>query len=266
VRRAGRVNSTEGTSLEFNKRKQREQRPERVEFVIAGADRRSSLVGMKPEAPNRLSRAFSLIELLVVVAIVVVVSNLYLVRVNKPDRRATVAGCLNNLKNISVEQQVWLQENDGKFPWEIPVSEGGTKELIGSGNASPHFQGFTRYITNASVFLCPSDSTRMQATSVSTLTDSNLSYFINLDVVTNSTTGILAGGRHLQVNGQPVPPGLNTITTNSQIGWTRELHNNPKTPPRGNMVFADGHVELVSGDLTERFVQQGKAESRLVVP
>jgi hypothetical protein len=161
---------------------------------------------------------------------------------------------------------LWFENHTNRYPWQVSASEGGTMDLIGGGKASPHFKAISNMGLIPRVLVCPSDIFKTAAMNFASLMDSNVSYFVNLDVsLKRPATAIAAGDRHLRANGVPVKPGPLTLTTNVNIGWTRELHNIASTPS-GVLVFADSHAEVVRRDLNHAFGAQGEATNRLVVP
>ena len=48
--------------------------------------------------------------------------------------------CINNLKEISLGYRVWAGDNNGKYPMEESVSNGGTMEFAESGDVVKTFQ------------------------------------------------------------------------------------------------------------------------------
>lgn len=176
---------------------------------------------------------------------------------------------MSNLRQVSLGFAIWLNQQTNRYPWEISTSEGGTMELIGR-DVSPHFQTISNftYDSNSRILVCPTDIFRKTATNYAMLTDSNISYFVNLDASfkhPSPATSIIAGDRHLQRDGLPVKPGLVTLKTNMNIGWTRELHRQRSTPV-GVLAFADGHVEMVKTDLNRAFGIQGVVSNRFAIP
>src|SRR6266704_3631031 len=97
------------------------------------------------------------------------------------------------------------------------------------------------------VWTCPTDKMKKPTTNYAAFDDHNVSYFLSMDAApaaTNAQFVNLAGDRHLEFAGQPVRPGLFTLTTNATVGWTRELHGDTAQSPGGFMLFVDGHVEF----------------------
>jgi hypothetical protein len=73
---------------------------------------------------------------------------------------------------------------------------------------------------------------------------------------------LLSGDRNLSVNGVAVRSGLLELTTNSEVGWTAEMHRGA-----GNLVLGDGSVQLATtAKLTEQVRHQEIATNRLLIP
>jgi prepilin-type N-terminal cleavage/methylation domain-containing protein len=224
---------------------------------------------MNPEASKKMCRAFTLIELLVVVAIVAILAAMYLPTRTHGDK-APLAACLNNLRQVSLGSIIWADANTNQFPWEVSTNTGGTQELIEQGNAAAHTLPITTNFNYPRLLICPTDKSRHAATNFTSFSNANLSYFISLSASLKSPSPsftILAGDRHLSLNKQAVKTGLFETTNSAALGWTTELHNSTKNSPRGVLVFADGHGEVVKGPkLPEVFQRQSIATNRLAIP
>jgi prepilin-type processing-associated H-X9-DG protein len=158
---------------------------------------------------------------------------------------------------------MYASENNGKFPIQTAVTNGGTMDFLERDQTFPHYQKLSVYLLNTGVLVCPADKNRRAPDSYKNLTDTNISYFLNADVSTNNpTASIMLGDRNLEANGQPIGHGTYTLATKMNLGWTRELH-----PNGGALGFADGHAEFCRGaDLDSAFQRQGLASIRLSVP
>jgi hypothetical protein len=162
-------------------------------------------------------------------------------------------------------------DNNGKLPWQISVTNGGTMEYAERGYAAPNFQILSNYLMKPSVLVCPTDKSKTVASNFARLDNQNVSYFIAFDPGTNLAVGvpavsILTGDRHLECNSKPLKPGLFVYSNGFAMNWTHELHGSGRMP-FGCLSFADGHAEVVVGErLTSIFQSQGSATNRLAVP
>ncbi len=250
----------------------------RVEFVDAFArfcacregGARYRAFSMNLATSRNPNPAFSLIELLVVIAILAVL--VVLIRPVNPSRlkKSDLLVCMNNLKQTVFGFVMWSDDNGGSLPWQVSTNKGGTLELIPNGRAADHFLTLSNYVKNPQVLACPTDLAKDATNNFSGFGNQNLSYFADLDALatsSNSSLSILSGDRHLQVNGQPVMPGLLVVSNRAPVGWTKELHARSSESPVGNLSFADGHVESVrAASLSAKFQRQPPVTSRLVIP
>jgi prepilin-type N-terminal cleavage/methylation domain-containing protein len=215
---------------------------------------------------GRTISAFTLVELLVVLAIVAILfAMLATVGHDRPIKALNIQ-CLNNVRQINIAFLLWKADHQDRFPWQVLLEDEGTLELIPGGDALPHFTVLSNSLRAADLFACPTEKERRPVKTVAELQSSNLSYFVSLDVSSNRPAfSVFAGDRHLAVNGQPLKPGLVTLNTNMTMSWTRELHDHMKEPT-GVLTFGDGHGEIVRTDLIPVFWNQGQASMRLIVP
>jgi prepilin-type N-terminal cleavage/methylation domain-containing protein/prepilin-type processing-associated H-X9-DG protein len=237
--------------------------------------------------------AFTLIELLVVSAIIAILAALFLPTSDGPGKARMII-CARNLKTIGNSFTAWSQEHEGKLPMQVSITNGGSMEFIAGGSAVVHFQmltnsglelverGIKDFIRNGKnayelysitnhgmkreLLVCPSDTSRRHSiyltNSIAVMVDTNISYFVGLDASLSNPNSILAGDRHLQAGGEPIKPGLFTVTPNLSLGWTKELHPSIQ---KGNILFVDGHVEFSKKPATA-FQKQGLGTNHLAVP
>ncbi len=102
--------------------------------------------------------AFTLIELLIVIAIIGVLAVLSIVAVDKVRGKARQAGCVSNLRQIGVGWHLYLAEHNGTFP------DFNTYQMYYWGGAVGTWGGplaenraLFPYLSNMKVFRCPAD-------------------------------------------------------------------------------------------------------------
>ncbi|HXF11464.1 MAG TPA: prepilin-type N-terminal cleavage/methylation domain-containing protein [Desulfuromonadaceae bacterium] len=193
-------------------------------------------------------KAYTLVEMLVVIAIIGILAAMLLPVLGQAKKRAKRILCENDLKQIGAGFHTFAHDHDGKLPMQVSIDDGGAAEsaadlLATSGRAflSYHqFQVLSNDLLTPRILVCPTD-TRVSAKSFAALQNSNLSYFVNLRAEFLNPLYALAGDRNLQAD---YTPGGRAGT----FRWTAAMHEH-----KGNVLFGDGHVEewndrkLISG-------------------
>ena len=170
--------------------------------------------------------------------------------------------CLSHQKQIDLALIIYSGDY-GAFPMRISVTNGGTKELLNSGHTVPHFAALKAYKIQPQLFICPFETDRKAATNFESVSDLNLSYFVNADASTNNPSQtILTGDRFLQIKGHPVPHGLLMVTRNQDLSWTPNFH-----AKGGCLGFADGHIEFShNNNLPSLIAAQPLATNHFSIP
>jgi len=218
---------------------------------------------MKPRVYNQKTAALTLVEVLVVIVVLGVLAVLLL----PAFARAKHGGpslCVENLKQIGFANIVWAYDHNGKFPTEVSVANGGTKELTADGkNLWLNFLVLSNELSTPKILRCPADKSRVAAKNFTTnYSAQNVSYFVGLDADTNHPNMFLIGDDNFAIGGVPVTPGLLGFSTNTPIAWTDERHFSA-----GNIGFANGSVAQTSLlGLQQAAQNTGFATNRLAIP
>ena len=123
----------------------------------------------------------TLFEVGVVVAILVMLAMLLLPTLANVNHRPA-RNCSNNLKQIGLAYRVWEGDNGDIYPMRIPVTNGGSMEMVTTGNVVQTFVVMSNELSTTKVLVCPNDPTRRWATDFGGLSNFNISYFVGADV------------------------------------------------------------------------------------
>jgi competence protein ComGC len=163
---------------------------------------------MKPRLDLQRTAAMTLMEVLTVIATLVLLIAIFLPGLASMKRKHSHLYCMSNLKMIGVCYWVWGADHDGKYPMQISVTNEGDMELVASGNVAAYFRVVSNELVNPEILICPEDTKLIPATNFATLSNSNISYFVNLDAADTQPQSLLLGDDNLMVNGKRVQSGV----------------------------------------------------------
>jgi prepilin-type N-terminal cleavage/methylation domain-containing protein len=189
--------------------------------------------------------AFTLTELLIVIAIIAILAALLLPALAKAKAKAQRTACLNNQKQIGLSFTMWAGEHNDKYPSTVDVSEGGSKALY---ETWQHFITMTNELVTPKILHCPSDPAKQSAsdfsssaTGLRTLKNAAISYVVGTGAGPDRPAAHIAGDRNLLgLEGQGCGPSaiygpITQLRVTDNPRWDNTLHVNA-----GNMVLADG--------------------------
>jgi prepilin-type N-terminal cleavage/methylation domain-containing protein/prepilin-type processing-associated H-X9-DG protein len=139
-------------------------------------------------ASSRSRRAFTLVEILVVLAIVGILAALLFpvfARVRENGRKTV---CLSNIHQVMTALALYTQDSNGQYPCVADV--GAASQFHLSSVAKSWTEPMSSYVASSEVLHCPSDTSWGQRQSeVATLSSSSLpsSYLWNLRCLSNET-------------------------------------------------------------------------------
>lgn len=175
----------------------------------------------------RKRAAFSLIELLVTVAIILILTTLYFGPNTANRQNALKRSCQRNLEKIYVSLEIYANEHAGRFPLVTgaTTSEEALDVLI------------PKYTSDTTAFICPGSKDSALPTGES-FRSRKISYAYYM-------------GRYA-TNGQQALMSDRQIDTQSKAAGQPIFSTNGKAPGAnhrkfgGNFLFCDGHCEMIS--------------------
>jgi prepilin-type N-terminal cleavage/methylation domain-containing protein len=135
---------------------------------------------------NRRRRAFTLVELLVVIGIIAILIAILLPALQKAREQARIVACASNMRQIGLAMHMYANDNKGWMPpiYKSPtanppdfrpiVSTTGAANANALGHLLPHPWNpgaNTKYLNNPDVFFCPSDRIRFNRDRVDKIAD-----------------------------------------------------------------------------------------------
>ena len=208
--------------------------------------------------------ALTVIEVLILVAVMSVLVAVFVPAMHAPrhSQCSMRINCSNNLKQIGLAFRCWSLDNNDRYPFQVPVTNGGTMELTDTGIASVHFQVMSNELSTPKILLCPVDTARTNAYSFGpNLNNWNISYFVGIEAAITNPAAFLCGDRNI-TNGLPLRGGILDLPANRPVGWTQRIHVN-----QGNVCFADGSVhQLTTAGLRQGLASTGMPTNCLAMP
>ena len=110
---------------------------------------------MKSRAP-----AFTLVALMVVVAVIAILAAMLLPALASAKKKAQRINCVNNLKQCGLAFRIWEGDNGDKYPMAVPQEKGGTLECTSGAETYRHFQVMSNELSTTKILFCPSDAER----------------------------------------------------------------------------------------------------------
>lgn len=189
---------------------------------------------------KRRPRAFTLIEALLIVAVLLFFAVMLLPALAPCNRKPQRIVCVNNLKQVGLAYLVWAGDHRDLLPAEVPTADGGIREMTLNGDVIAGYRVMSNELSTPKLLSCPSDPTRRHTTNFARLTRANLSYFSSIDATSTNKQMLLGGDRNI-TNRTVLRGTVLTLSSNHPPGWTAQLHNRA-----GNILLADGSVQQVS--------------------
>jgi prepilin-type N-terminal cleavage/methylation domain-containing protein len=164
-------------------------------------------------------RAFTLIELLVVIAIIAILAAMLLPTLSRAKERGRTAACLNNLHQIGIALQLYVDENNNHLPVMYDKSTNAAATNLPSMDIV-----LANHLGSPKVLRCPSDNNQ-----VFEMTGSSYSW------------NVLLNG---QDAGHPVQMGLVDPLAKVVVFFDKETFHSANGPKHAvNFLYADQHIK-----------------------
>ena len=215
---------------------------------------------------TRREKAFTRLELLAVLAVLVLVAGVVLPALAQGKPRSQQAICYNNLRAVGQAVLMFNAEHNQLDPWRESTFNGGTFNHPSGLNNNVWFQfaSLSNALANPKVLACPSDALARPAKDYSqspsggllngSYQNNAISYFIGLDSSALVPNSVLSGDRNIKYNslGGGCSTGVNPVADifpwqASPTGWRSGLHG-----PSGNILLHDGRIEQTSNETVNR--------------
>jgi prepilin-type N-terminal cleavage/methylation domain-containing protein len=202
---------------------------------------------MKNPLCRRALGAFTLVELLVVMAIIGLLAALLMPALEQAKLRAQRIQCVSNLREIGLADHLFANDHTGKFPAEVSTNDGGALEFVTAGEAmqSRFYFAFQLVLPLANplstpkLVACPADLEHWAGTNFTQFNNWNLSYAFGVEADSGIPNTIVAVDRNFpSYPYTPNNPTIGIIPFVSGAHWGMGLHTR-----KGNVVFGDDHVE-----------------------
>jgi len=215
---------------------------------------------------SNVSRAFTLIELLVVIAVIGILAALLLPALAAGKARAQQATCINNLHQLAVAFQLYVGEHDDQFPGSGSLERYGPRPedwIWWQQDRDINQSSIARYVGKFTpkLFTCPLDKAAISLQSQGFLLKDPYRYSFTLTSY-DLSNGVNLGMSLLVTKDDEVYPFKGTWikspsikimmieedrkTINDGRWHPKDLVASRHSQGRGDVTFADGHVEKVT--------------------
>ena len=216
---------------------------------------------MKCALKFSVARAFTLIELMVIIFTLAMLMILIFSGMANGKFYAQQKVCSNNLKQIGLGFRIWAGDSRDKFHFREPIKNGGTKEFVETEEVFRHFQVMSNELQTPKVLICPTDSRQPAVNFANAFSNTNISYFVGVDADESNPEMLLSGDLNV-TNGFAPKNNLLTVLTNQTVGWSHIMHKRG-----GSLLISDGHAEFVTtAKLREALQKTGTPTNRLAIP
>jgi prepilin-type N-terminal cleavage/methylation domain-containing protein len=171
---------------------------------------------------------FTLLELFFVISVIGILAAILLPALAKTREQARRSACFSNLEQFGVALHLYSLEHKGEFPWSG-----------GHNDARCFAELYPEYITNATIYMCPSDPEFNSRTALTnSLQDESESFRMSYDYLGAWTNEPIKVDLEDPIVRNPNAPLVWDIFSAS-----KDIRRASHAPVSGNVLFLDGTVQ-----------------------
>lgn len=226
------------------------------------------------------THAFTSMEFVIVVVIIVVLGVLFKIAAARPYSKADRIKCSSNLKQVALSFKMYAGDYDQRLPWQSSPDQ----EALPPKQTWQYFLTVSNELGSPKILLCPRDMVRLQNVTTNfsadpvglanlSKRDFSLSYFVGATASSYQPNAMLTGDRNLA-------PDVTSPLFSSRVAKLVDVPTNTTWSPipghsihdnAGNYALADGSVQQASNARLQealRFARQsyGTNANRLMFP
>lgn len=213
---------------------------------------------------------FTFIELLVVIVVVALLAALLLPALVRQRQLVQGLQCTSNLKLLGQAFKVRPAWSGGEARVGAGTNSAITTDPVSAEQTFDRFLGLSNETSRLhmerdlaytpKMLVCPADTRRPIRSFQEPIQNSNLSYFLNVDLRDDAPQMFWAGDRNL-TNSKGIQSGLMVLRPACAVGWTQALHNR-----NGHVLLGDGCVQQLHDSGLRGALQKSGLTNRLAVP
>jgi prepilin-type N-terminal cleavage/methylation domain-containing protein len=215
---------------------------------------------------SRHERAFTLIEVLVVIAVVAVLFSLVIPSLAKSKAKAQRIQCNGFLKNVGLAFRIFSTDMTNYFPFQLSTNFGGSREYLSEASQLwRQFAVISNELSIPVIVRCPADRERSEVRDWSSFSNNqHLSYFLGLGASEENPQSILSGDRNLTLDGKSLAGQIITLSSNANVAFDQRIHRDA-----GNILLGDGSVQSVTSAHLQEAVRDAAlagSTNRFIIP
>lgn len=228
--------------------------------------------------------AFTLLELLVVMAVMAILAGLLLPTLARTKARAQSVQCLNNLRQVSLSFRLWADDHGGNYPTHVMGCDGGPVMIVTNSTISSAptknqpvmyrvFQALSNELATPKVLCCPSEklhgaSKNWAEPHAGDFCMKSVSYLLGVDTVEAAPKMLLSGDGLLSPEDDEYVYYYATLIPQYLEVWDH-VYWNRKYGHKGfgNVTLGDGSAHRLSTPRLKEFLSHtGDPRNMLVLP